>query len=369
MVDFRSMGTPRLACVVLAAGSSVRMNSRVTKVLHPLCGVPMIRHSVRSLSELEPERLVIVAGHQRDRIGAETARYEPMIAVQEEPLGTGHAAMQAAALLQDFDGDVLIAPADAPLIRPSTYQALVEQRREANCAAVLLSARLDDPTGYGRILRRADGLVDRIVEHRDASDAERQISEVNTSVYCFDCQTLLAALPRLRRDNVQSEYYLTDVIGLLVADGACVLCTVAEDAAETRGVNDRLQLAAAEAHMRDGIRRRLMQDGVTMVDPAATFIDAEVCIGADTTLWPGAIIAHGTEVGARCTIGSACAVRNSRIGDDCRIQHCSWIADSVVGDGACVGPFASISGGANVLPGATVGSFEHIEGDSARGSQ
>ena len=362
MVHSAGMETARLACVALAAGQSVRMKSRLTKVLHPLCGVPMITHCVRSLAELAPERLIIVAGHQREQIGAETAEYRPQIAVQDEPLGTGHAAAQAAALLEGFSGDVLIAPGDAPLIRSSTYQALVDQRRGADCAAVMLAAVPDDPTGYGRIVRSEDGSVERIVEHRDASDAERQIREINTSVYCFDCEALLDALPRLGRDNAQGEYYLTDVIGLLVADGRRVMCTVAADAGETRGINDRLQLAAAEAQMRQSIREQLMADGVTMIDPGSTFIDADVSVGQDTTIWPGTILTRGSTVGAQCSIGSACLIRNSRIGDDCHIEHCVSIADSTVGRGARIGPFASIAGDAEVPDGIIVGRFAHIGG-------
>jgi len=356
------MDSPRLACIALAAGQSVRMKSRIIKVLHPLCGVPMVTHCVASLAELAPERLIIVAGRQREQVAAETAQYRPQIAVQAEPLGTGHAAMQAAALLQDFVGDVLIAPADAPLIRATTYEALVEQRREAACTAVVLAAVPDDPTGYGRIVRGADGSVERIVEHRDATEAEREIREINTSVYCFDCQALLGALPRLRRHNVQHEYYLTDVIELLVADGSHVMRTVAADAAETSGINDRLQLAAVEAQMRQNIREGLMAEGVTMIDPPSTFIDADVSVEADTTIWPGAILTRGSTVGAQCTIGPGCLIRNSHIGANCCIEHCAWIADSVIGQGARVAPFASISGGAEVPAGATVHSFARMDG-------
>ena len=342
------METPHLACVALAAGQGVRMRSRIIKVLHPLCGLPMVVHCVRSLAELGPERLIIVAGQQREQVAAETAQYGPEIAVQEEPLGTGHAAMRAAALLEGFAGDVLITPADAPLIRPGTYRALVEQRRSADCEAVVLAAVPDDPTGYGRIVRDSDGSVQRIVEHRDATDAERQIREINTSVYCFDCRTLLEALPRLGRANVQGEYYLTDVIGLLVADGKRIMCTVVPDAAETQGINDRIQLAAAEAQMRRRIREELMAEGVTLVDPASTFIDVDVRIGADTTIWPGAVLTWGSTVGAGCTIGPGCLIQSSRIGDGCRIEHCARIADSTIGAGAHVAAFANVCDGAEV---------------------
>ncbi|MFQ5808745.1 MAG: NTP transferase domain-containing protein [Armatimonadota bacterium] len=362
MVHSAAMKAGPVACIALAAGQGVRMKSGLPKVLHPLCGVPMIAHCVRSLAELAPERLIIVIGNEDEQGPAETAQYSPQTAGQADPRATGHAAMAAAPLLADFAGDVLIVPADAPLIRSSTYAALVEQRRDAACAAAVLAAAPDDPTGYGRIVRDESGAVQRIVEHCDASDAERQIREINTSVYCFDCRTLLDVLPRIGQDNAQNEYYLTDAIGLLVADGQRVMCTVTDDADETRGINDRIQLAAAEAQMRQSIREALMANGVTMIEPSSTFIDAEVSIGADTTIWPGAVLTRGSEVGARCTMGPSCLIHNSRIGDECRIEHCAHIADSVVGPGTRVAAFASVSDGAQVPAGATVDSFARLRG-------
>jgi bifunctional UDP-N-acetylglucosamine pyrophosphorylase/glucosamine-1-phosphate N-acetyltransferase len=338
------------------------MKSSLTKVLHPLCGVPMIRHCVASLDELSPDRLIIVAGRQKEDVAAEVAEYRPQIAVQDEPLGTGHAVMQAAPFLEGFAGDVLITPADAPLIGASTYRDLIEQRRTTDSAAALLAAIPEDPTGYGRIVRDENGLVQRIVEHRDATDEEQKTREINTSVYCFDCQALLDILPRISRDNAQKEYYLTDAIGLLVADGSRVVCSVAPDADETRGINNRLQLAEAEAQLRRGIREELMAEGVTLIDPSSTCIDAEVGVGADTTVWPGAVLTRGTTVGPECTIGSSCLIRNSQIGSQCNIEHCAYIADSVVGNGARVAPFASISGGAEIAPGAHVDSYARIHG-------
>lgn len=353
------MGEP-LACVVLAAGEGTRMKSSFPKVLHPLCGAPMLRHVLQPVRELGPKRTVVIVPPGADAVRELCRQHGAEPVEQTQRLGTGHAAAQARVALADFDGPVLVTAGDAPLLRTETLRALVAAHRNAGAGATILSAICADPTGYGRVVRSADGRVQAIVEHRDADEPTRAIREINTSIYVFDCRRLFAALTQVRNDNAQGEYYLTDVVAILIREGAPVTAVVADDPAEPLGVNDRAQLAQADRVLRDRIRRGHLLAGVTLVDPEAAYIDCEVLIGPDTTIWPGVCLLGGTRVGAGCTVGPQVTIEDSEIGDESRILHGSLIRGSTIGRRVSVGPFAHVRGGSELEEGAEVGSYLEV---------
>ncbi|MEA3076408.1 MAG: bifunctional UDP-N-acetylglucosamine pyrophosphorylase / glucosamine-phosphate N-acetyltransferase [Actinomycetota bacterium] len=354
-----------LSAIVLAAGEGTRMKSARPKPLHRLCGRAMVLHILDTLAELPLDRAVVVVGHAAERVTkilSEEARPELPIEFVEQQVqrGTGDA---AAAALTAFgpdddldDGDLLVVPGDTPLLRASTLAALVSAHRQSDAAATLLTTVLADPTGYGRVVRGKDERVARVVEHKDATPDEREIDEINTSIYCFRRSVLAPALRRLTPDNTQGEYYLTDVIGVLSEAGYNVVSMVASDPMEPAGINDRAQLAVAEAELRDRTNDRWMLQGVTMIDPERTYIDATVVLAEDVTLFPGTVlqgrtvVARGAEIGPEtrlvdCTVGEGAVVENS-VG---RLAE--------IGAGARVGPFAALSPGSRVAPGAVTGPF------------
>lgn len=324
------------------------MKSALAKPLHRVCGRTMMDHVLAYLEPLGPEVTAVVVGVGRDMVEAALAGREVAVAVQEEQLGTGHAVMAAHEVLAGFEGDLLVTYADIPLVRPETLQVLLDEHHATGAAATVLTALYDDPSGYGRIVRDEGGMVKGIVEHRDASPEVLAIREINAGIYCFKAPRVFEVLAELRPDNVQGEYYLTDVITKLIAAGEPVAAVVAEDAAEVMGINDRVQLAQAETKARQRVREALMRSGVTMIDPAATYVDAGVEIGQDTVLWPGVVITGDTTVGANCTIGPQVQLEDVTIGEGCTIRHASVVAGSTVGSGVAIGP------GAFVRPGCTL---------------
>jgi bifunctional UDP-N-acetylglucosamine pyrophosphorylase/glucosamine-1-phosphate N-acetyltransferase len=353
-----------LACVVLAAGEGKRMRSARPKPLHLLCGRAMLLHILDAVTDMGADRAVVVVGHGAERITKKLVDDGPPglpidFVEQEVQRGTGDAVMVAlTAFPEDADdeGDLLVLPADQPLLRATTLDDLVTLHRESGAAATLLTADLPDPTGLGRVVRGKDGNVDRIVEQRDATDEERAIREINTAVYCFKRSLLAPALRRVTPDNSQGEYYLTDVIEVLADAGHTVAAMTIDDAAEAQGVNDRAQLAAAEAELRRRTNERWMAAGVTMVDPATTYIDAGVRLGADVTLFPGVILQGSTSIGEHTEIGPGCRLVSCVIGADCRLdQTVGELAE--VGDRARVGPFASLKPGVVIAPGSVTGAF------------
>jgi bifunctional UDP-N-acetylglucosamine pyrophosphorylase/glucosamine-1-phosphate N-acetyltransferase len=360
-------GPRPLTAVVLAAGEGTRMRSAIPKVLHPLCGRPMILHLVDALTSLGPEvldRIVVVVGHGAELVTKALAEgvtgVIPVDPVhQERQRGTGDAVQVALAALADEltgDEDVLVTPGDTPLLRPDTLAALIGHHRAADPAATVLTARVADPTGYGRVLRDRDGRVDRIVEHRDATEAERAVDEVNTSIYCFRRSLLAPALRRITPDNSQGEYYLTDAVAFLRLAGHRVDALVVPDSLEAGGINDRAQLAEAERLMRRRVNAHWMDAGVTMVDPERTYIDVGVTLGADVRLLPGVLLEGRTVVGDRCEIGPDSRLIDTIVGEDAVISY-SQLRESEIGDGAAVGPFASLRPGTVVGRGAKVGTF------------
>jgi bifunctional UDP-N-acetylglucosamine pyrophosphorylase/glucosamine-1-phosphate N-acetyltransferase len=357
--------TPRpLECVVLAAGEGKRMRSARPKPLHLLCGRAMLLHILDSVADMGADRAVVVVGHGAERITKKLVEDGPVglpIEFVEQPIqrGTGDAVMVALTGFPDDDdqeGDLLVLPSDQPLLRSSTLDALVQQHRDTDAACTVLTARFPDPAGYGRVVRAKDGNVRRIVEQRDASDDERAIDEVNLAVYCFKRGFLAPALRRVTPNNAQGEYYLTDVVEVLADAGHLVGAMEVVDLSETLGVNDRAQLAEAESALRRRTNERWMAAGVTMVDPAQTYIDNGVRLAADVTLFPGVILQGSTSIGAHTEIGPGTRLVDCVVGAGCRLdQTVGERAD--IGDGCRVGPFAFLAPGTSIAPNTATGAF------------
>jgi bifunctional UDP-N-acetylglucosamine pyrophosphorylase/glucosamine-1-phosphate N-acetyltransferase len=359
-----------LAAVVLAAGEGTRLRSGTPKVLHPLCGRPMVLHIVDALAELPLERIVIVVGHGAERV-TKTLQEQLVTEVpvefveQRVQRGTGDAVSVALAAggFDDLDAedDILVLPGDHPLLRAETIAALATEHRLQDAAATILTATLPDPSGYGRIIRDKDDRVARIVEHGDATLDELSIDEINTSIYCFRRNLLMPALRRLSPENSQGEYYLTDAIAVLRGAGHKVIAVTAEDPTEAAsGVNDRVQLAEAEAELRGRINRAWMRAGVTMVDPSRTYIDASVELEADVRLLPGTILEGRTTIGSGSVIGPDSHLVDVIIGDRVRLSN-SVAYETEVGDGCTVGPYAYLRPGTRLGSGAKAGTFVEIK--------
>ena len=353
-----------LAAVVLAAGEGTRMRSKTPKVLHPLCGRPMILHVLDRLVELPLARIVVVVGHEAERVTKtvqeQLATDIPVEFVEQRlQRGTGDAAsvgLTGSGFDLDAEDDVLVLTGDTPLLRAETLAVLATEHRLVDAAATILTADLDEPTGYGRIVRDARGGVDRIVEQADATDAELEITEVNSSIYCFRRGLLAPALRRLDPENAQGEYYLTDVIGVLRAAGHVVIGAHADDPTETLGVNDRDQLAAAEAVLRRRINRTWMRAGVSMTDPERTYVDASVELEPDVALLPDTMLEGRTVVGAGSVIGPTCQLVDTIVGERATVRQ-TVAYETEIGDGATIGPFVSLRPGTRVAAGAHVGTF------------
>jgi bifunctional UDP-N-acetylglucosamine pyrophosphorylase/glucosamine-1-phosphate N-acetyltransferase len=345
-----------LTAVLLAAGEGKRMRSRQPKVLHPLCGRALIGYPLRIARSLA-DRIVLVVGPNAESV-VTLAGPDVRAVVQAERLGSGHAVLQARP--ECVDGTILVLPGDMPLLSVETIERLVTHHRKSRAAATVLTAIVPEPQGYGRVLRQG-GRVKRIVEDRDASDAEKKIAEINTSVYCFAAGRLWSALGKVRPDNDQGEYYLTDVIGILARTGARVDAVVAADPGEAAGVNDRKQLAAVAAVQRRRILDRLMEGGVTILDPASTYIEDTVTIGPDTTIYPQVVIEGQSAIGGECVVGVGSHVSACRIGDRVTLLPYCVLRDSVIEDAATLGPFCHLRPLSHVGPGAKVGNFVELK--------
>jgi bifunctional UDP-N-acetylglucosamine pyrophosphorylase / glucosamine-1-phosphate N-acetyltransferase len=360
-----------LSAVVLAAGEGTRMRSSRPKPLHRLCGRPLVLHVLDALAELPLQRAVVVIGHGAERV-AKTLQEQapPGLALefveQHIQRGTGDAVAVALTAFPDEDlddgGDLVVVPGDTPLLRPATLAALVRIHRDAGAAATILTARLEDPTGYGRIVRSRDGRVARIVEHADANDEEREIDEVNTSIYCFRRTVLAPALRRITPDNVQGEIYLTDAIEVLHQAGYGVVSMVVDDPMEAAGVNDRAQLAVAEAELRDRTNERWMRRGVTMLDPERTYIEASVQIAPDVTLFPGTLLQGSTVVEQGCEIGPEVRLVDCIIHEGAVVEYTVGY-QAEVGADAVVGPFARLGPGSRLAPSTVTGPFFAGDGE------
>jgi bifunctional UDP-N-acetylglucosamine pyrophosphorylase/glucosamine-1-phosphate N-acetyltransferase len=346
-----------VTAIILAAGEGKRMRSRRPKVLHPLCGRPLIGYALRAARTVA-DRLVMVVGPNADEVVMEAG--DGVTAVeQRERLGTGHAVLQARSACGD-GATILVMPSDMPLLTAETFERLVSHHAATGAAVTLITAQVAEPHGYGRVLRQR-GRVTRIVEERDATDDQKRIGEINTSVYCFDARRLWAALAEVRADNDQGEYYLTDVIAILARANGRIEAITVQDPAEALGVNDRRQLATVAIIQRRRILDRLMESGVTVIDPATTYIEDGVTIGADTIIYPQVVIEGTSVIGGECVVQSGCHVRSSRLGDRVLLKPYCVLTEAVVEDEAQLGPFCHLRPEALIGRGARIGNFVEVK--------
>ncbi len=343
--------------LILAAGAGTRMRSDTPKVLHAIGGRSMLAHTLHAVAATKPTHVVVVVGHGREQVSAEVSRVssQAVTVVQEEQLGTGHAvSVGLSGLPDDFAGTVVVTTADVPLLSGDTLASLTEAH--AGAGVTVVTTTLPDPTGYGRIIRDAVGAVTAIVEHADADAEQRAVAEINAGIYAFDVEALRSALSRLSTDNAQHEFYLTDVIAILRADGRVVQALHVDDPVQVAGVNDRVQLAELGRELNRRVVADHQRAGVTVVDPLTTWIDVDVTIGRDTVVHPGTQLLGGTQIGARCEIGPDTTLTGVRVGDGAAVIRTHG-SDSVIGDDATVGPFTYLRPGTDLGPGGKLGTF------------
>ena len=356
---------PVAAVVILAAGEGKRMKSSRSKLLHEVAGYSMLSYAVTAATAVQPEHVVVVVGHLRDQVEEHLAEIAPhvLIAVQEEQLGTGHAVQVALGQLADLDGDVIVTYGDVPMLTGETLAALLSEHRTRQAMVTVLTAEVADPTGYGRILRDSEGMVRGIVEHRDADEMQRQITEINSGIYVFDAAALKAALTELTPSNDQGELYLTDVPAVLRQAGQPVAALLIEDVWQTEGVNDRIQLSRMNAEVNRRILHRWMREGVTVVDPATTWVHASVDLARDVILLPGTSLEGATSVAAGARIGPDTTLIDVEVGENAVVTR-TQASLSVIGPGANVGPFAYLRPGTTLGAGGKIGTF--VEAKNAR---
>ncbi len=349
----------KITAVLLAAGQGTRMKSSLPKVLHPVAGKPMIRHALNAVAQATTETPVVVVGHGSDEVKAYLGESAQTV-LQEPQLGTGHAVMQAESILRDKTDMVIVCYADMPLLRGETLKKLVQTQQRNQGPISMLTVIADDPRGFGRILRKADGTVEAIVEEYVATPEQAKIKELNVGGYCFNASWLWDALKRIPKNPKKGEYYLTDIVELASQDGLSVHATVMGDIEETIGVNTRIHLSEVEAAMRRRINQMHMLNGVTMIDPASTYIEADVLIGRDTLLLPNTHIFGKTEIGERNEIGPNTMIRDTKIGNGCKIIASS-LEGAILENDVDMGPFARLRKGAHLGNHVHMGNFGEVK--------
>ncbi len=349
----------KLAAVVLAAGQGTRMKSQSPKVLHPIAGKPMVHWALDAVSETGAQPIVLVVGHHADQV-RESVGARALFVEQTEQRGTGHAVLQARETLRGKADTILVTYGDMPLLKPTTLQQLVAQHTATRATITMLTLIADDSRAFGRIVRNAHQRVIGIVEEADATPAQLAIKELNCGVYCFEADWLWSHLDQLKPSGKKNEYYLTDLVALAVAEQCAIETIVSRDGDEMIGVNTRVQLAHAEKIMRTRINEKWMLAGVTLTDPATTYIDATVEIGQDTLIEPNTYLRGTTKIGARCRIGPNTIVRDSQIGDECTIVS-SDITQASVEDQVQMGPFARLRSGAHLARNVRIGNYAEIK--------
>ena len=345
--------------VMLAAGKGTRMCSKLPKVLHQVAGKHMAWHVLTAATCAGVEQTIVVVGHQAELVRAALGP-DCLYVHQENQLGTGHAVLQARTLIPAEADTVLVLCGDTPLLRPETISRLISVHREKQAAATVLTAVLPDPGGYGRVIRGTDSTVSKIVEAKDATPEELAVKEINTGTYCFQKEFLLTALQEITPVNAQGEYYLTDVIAFADQRGLKVTGLIAEDYQEVMGINNRVDLALAARLLRERINRALMEAGVSLLDPASTFIDAGVTIGMDTVVYPFTIIEGTTVIGSDCTLGPGATIRDAHIAGGVSV-FASVVLESRIGDGCTIGPYAHLRPGTILEAGVKAGNFVELK--------
>ncbi|MDH8679635.1 bifunctional UDP-N-acetylglucosamine diphosphorylase/glucosamine-1-phosphate N-acetyltransferase GlmU [Fusibacter bizertensis] len=357
----------KLITIILAAGYGKRMKSKLPKVLHKVSGVPMIQHVVDLANEIGTDETVCVVGHGRELVESALANQNIEFAVQEVQLGTGHAVKSAQAFIDE--GLVLVLFGDAPLLSASTLKAFITNHKNGKYKASLISTFFDDPTGYGRIVRDQEGNFDRIIEHKDASEDQKRIGEINSGIGLFDASILMDALDALKNNNSQGEYYLTDVFEYVKEKHGKVDAFVIKDAYEVMGINDRMALAEAEKYHQDLIKKHWMREGVTLISPESIYIEKYVTIGQDTIIEQGTMLKGSTVIGEDCHIGPFSEVIDTKIGNEVKVKH-STLTDSSVDDRTVVGPYAYLRPKSNVGKDCKIGDFVEVKnstiGDSTK---
>jgi bifunctional UDP-N-acetylglucosamine pyrophosphorylase/glucosamine-1-phosphate N-acetyltransferase len=347
--------------VILAAGQGTRMKSRLPKVLHRIAGRPMVEYALRSARSVNPATVTLVVGHQADAVRAQLANHEGLqFAVQQPQLGTAHALQQAEPVLAGRSGTLILLSGDVPLLSSATLQRLLQTHTAANAAATVVTAMVDRPYGYGRIVR-AGGHLARIVEERDASPTERAIKEINSGIYAFDLAPLWESLRSIASKNAQGEFYLTDLVAIYHRRKLPVETLVLESVHETRGINSRSELAEVSKIVRQTKNEELMAAGVTIIDPGTTYIEQDVIVGADTVIHPGVILEGHTRIGAACEIHANVRIVDSEVADHVTINNFCLIVGTRVADGASVGPFAHLRPDTVVGEGARIGNFVELK--------
>ena len=348
-----------LVAVILAAGKGTRMRSKYPKVLHKVGGKPMLQHVIDAATVAGCDEKVIIVGHEAELV-EEMVGTQGKIALQAEQLGTGHAVMQTAEALKDFTGTALILCGDTPLLEGEELKKFCEAHKASGAAATVLTAVMDDPFGYGRIVRDEKGNVQAIVEQKDATEAQKAIKEINTGIYCMECPLMFDVLATLTNDNAQGEYYLTDVLEKLNQAGQKVGGVVTEDSDMVMGINSRKQLSVAEGVMRQRILDKLMDSGVTIMDPASTFIEGSVKIGRDTIIYPYTWLEGTTEIGEDCEIGPNARFTNVKIGNDNHLQFI-YGHDCEVKNHVTAGPYVHLRPDTVISDGVKIGNYVEVK--------
>ena len=351
-----------LSTIILAAGKGTRMKSDLVKVLHPLLGVPMLSYPIDlSLNGINSGKTIVVVGYQGEKIRAHFIDDRLTFVDQGDPIGTGHAVLCTEDHLKGFKGRVLILCGDVPLLKRDTVRRFIDAHKSSGSTITVMTAILEDPAGYGRIVRMDGGLIRRIVEEKDASPPEMAIREVNAGIYCVDSPFLFEALRRVSTDNAQGEYYLTDIVAIANQQGKRAYGFAVEDPTEVMGINTRVDLAKADEILRNELLTQMMLDGVTIVDPKTTYIDKTVRVGRDTTIYPNCYLQGETIIGERCIVEPNSQITDSKISGDVVIKTSSVIAESTIEDGASIGPFARLRPGTVVKRTARIGNFVEVK--------
>jgi bifunctional UDP-N-acetylglucosamine pyrophosphorylase / glucosamine-1-phosphate N-acetyltransferase len=346
--------------VILAAGLGTRMRSDLAKALHTLAGRPLIQHVLNAAAGVDPEKIILVLGHQADKVRSVVGEYRPEFVLQAEQLGTGHAVQQATEAISTGAGTVLVLCADTPLITSKTLQDVVDLHQRSHAIITLVTAKVDNPFGYGRVVRGRSGIM-CVVEEKDATAMQKKIQEVNTGIYCFDREFLLASLKVLGKNNAQGEYYLPDTIELAKKKKSRVSAFLCRDSQEAMGVNSRFDLSQAEAILRRRINHQWMLEGVTMVDPDTVFVGTEVRLGRDVVIYPNVMLEGRTRIGDGCSIHPGTRIVNSVIAGNVIVKDCSVIEESEIASNAVVGPFAHLRPGSLIGSRAKIGNFVEVK--------